>query len=306
MTKDQFSLLDDLLTESTTDENNDTFGTQRHDVSIPVPQTTQLTTKQHDAALTALKQSFKEAADIIDSIMNAEIVDDKVYDEQAEFTENALTDALYESVINGPLFEKVDRTDKEAVKNIVKTIGPKVGKFVKQEKTVVYKPYKFVLKLLTGAGLLAASGAISTAAGVANMAAAGINVAKGAAIATGAIEGAASGAIATSISQCWSQHAWQFIGTIGCEKADIQTFVDSINKEFAEDLGEYRILYVSTTPNLADLFRTKFNWKNHNQFYLLLVDKKLPKEITKGIKDTDKALASSGEEKKEEPKNDNE
>ena len=95
---------------------------------------TEIKADVYNSAMDALKKSFKEATELIDMLTNCTIVEKSIADLQAEFTENA----LLESYDNGPYFEKVDRTDKDEVKEITKNIRTKVGKYVRDEG------YKFI------------------------------------------------------------------------------------------------------------------------------------------------------------------
>ena len=95
---------------------------------------TEIKADVYNSAMGALKKSFKEASELIDMLTNCTVVESTIADQQAEFTENA----ILESYDNGPYFEKVDRTDKDEVKEITKNIRTKVGKYVRDEG------YKFI------------------------------------------------------------------------------------------------------------------------------------------------------------------
>lgn len=95
---------------------------------------TEIKADVYNSAMGALKKSFKEASELIDMLTNCTVVESTIADQQAEFTENA----ILESYDNGPYFEKVDRTDKDEVKEITKNIRTKVGKYIRDEG------YKFI------------------------------------------------------------------------------------------------------------------------------------------------------------------
>lgn len=95
---------------------------------------TEIKADVYNSAMDALKKSFKEATELIDMLTNCTIVEKSIAELQAEFTENA----ILESYDNGPYFEKVDRADKDEVKEITKNIRTKVGKYVRDEG------YKFI------------------------------------------------------------------------------------------------------------------------------------------------------------------
>ena len=95
---------------------------------------TEIKADVYNSAMGALKKSFKEASELIDMLTNCTFVESTMADEQAEVTENAIV----ESYDNGPYVEKVDRSDKDEVKEITKNIRTKVGKYVRDEG------YKFI------------------------------------------------------------------------------------------------------------------------------------------------------------------
>lgn len=113
-----------------------------HSISIPGKVT--LTTDQYNNALNALKKSFKEGAEIIEMLENVNVVEVTVFDEQNEFTENAILSAIED----GPIFESVKRNDKHDVKDIVRTLRPSIKDDLKDDKVKFYKPNTFASLLL--------------------------------------------------------------------------------------------------------------------------------------------------------------
>lgn len=116
---------------------------------------------------------------------------------------------------------------------------------------------------------------------------------------------------ARSTQLIWSTRLWQFIGVVHIEAGNIQDLCKNLTEEFAEDLGDYKILAVATPKNIVDIFMTKFGWKNHKGAYMLLVDKKLDAELKNSVKEM--ALAANkdggdtkGDSKKDDSKKDSE
>ena len=110
------------------------------ETKLSVPGKTELTTNQWNAALGALKKSFKEQAEIIEILENAVVVNESV-EEQLERVNNEVIDnALFEAYDSGAFFEKVDRTDKDDVKAIVNKVRPKAQQYFDKEGIKFYKP----------------------------------------------------------------------------------------------------------------------------------------------------------------------
>ena len=107
---------------------------------------TEIKADVYNSAMGALKKSFKEASELIDMLSNCTIVEKSAADLQAEFTENA----IYESYINGPYFERVARTDKDEVKEIVKSLKSKIAATCKGKNAKFYQPNKFVRWFISG------------------------------------------------------------------------------------------------------------------------------------------------------------
>lgn len=104
------------------------YSTTRHDVSIPVPNSTTITTEQHDDAVRALKQSFKEMANVLDMLESSKISNSELT--ESEQITDLMGDALLESALNGPIFEAVDRSDKETVKQLVDSLRSDIGAYI--------------------------------------------------------------------------------------------------------------------------------------------------------------------------------
>lgn len=74
---------------------------------------------------------------------------------------------------------------------------------------------------------------------------------------------------------------WQILGIALVEEGNINEVVSKLNKELAEDLGDYKVLQIQVPKSYMDIFRTKFGWKNVKKSFLLVVDKKIPGELKK-------------------------
>ena len=246
------------------------------DVSIPVPSSTTITDKQYKDALTSLQKSFKEACEFMEVLAGATVVHESVEDQQYAYIENAVAEAILEAYDNGPIFEAVDRSDKNTVKKIVKELRTKLKSALDKDK-IDFRNTKAITTILANAGLSAGINGIRGAAVGAQLG--GAAGAVGGAIG-GAIQGAAGGALSASLS-FWNTRMWQIVGVMNIEDANVKEVFDDLNEKFKDDLGDYKLLYVKTIGNVFDLFRKKFGWKNHRNTYFVLVDKKVPSEIKK-------------------------
>lgn len=118
----------------------------KNETKIMTGNGTEIKADVYNSAMGALKKSFKEASELIDMLSNCTIVEKSAADLQAEFTENA----IYESCINGPYFERVARTDKDEVKEIVKSLKSKIAATCKGKNAKFYQPNKFVRWFISG------------------------------------------------------------------------------------------------------------------------------------------------------------
>ena len=229
--------------------------------SVSVPTKVTLTADVYNNALSALKKSFKESVDIIEMLENAEVINKSIEEQQEEYIESVIGDQLLAAYENGPIFEAVKRGDKDAVKDIVRSLRSKIKDDLHDAKVKFYKP-NLVARALAGLVLPLEANA--------------------------------------SIQQIWQTRLWQVLGVCLVEAGNIKDVADNLTKKYESELGEYKILYAAAYPTLADLFRVKFNWKNSKGCYFLMVDKKLPKELTEFQKDVKQAI----EEKENDEKSD--
>lgn len=131
------------------DSDIDKDTTAAKETSISVPSGVELDEDTYNASIKALKQSFKEAYDIMGILEKCKVSGKTASQRQAEFTEAAIDDAVYESYCSGPLFEAVDRADKEKVKSIINTIRPKIEKFTFDDRVEFYKPSKWIRLIMS-------------------------------------------------------------------------------------------------------------------------------------------------------------
>lgn len=245
--------------------------------NVPIPGKITLTSSEYNQALDMLQKSFKESYDGIAILKTATVISDSdAYDQN--IVESAIDDALLSALENGPLFEAVDRSDKKEVKRIVSEIRKDIKKACENEGVSFYKP-ALVARLLTT--LIPAAAALTPA-----------GAARGVAIVAGT---AMSGATISSWQQVFTTRLWQVLGICHIESGNVTALQNALTEKFKEQLGDYKILLVRTTPSLHDAFKVKFNWKNNKGTYFMLVDKKLDSEIKKIISNIKPEEGNKGE-----------
>lgn len=126
------------------EEDFDTNATSAKETKIPVPSKVILSQDTYNDALSSLKKSFKEGYEIMELLEQATVQAKTTADLQREFTENAIAEAQYESMISGPIFEAVERSDKKNVKAIIKNLFTKVEDAANDDNVIFYKPAKFI------------------------------------------------------------------------------------------------------------------------------------------------------------------
>ena len=110
------------------------------DAKISIPAKTELDSNTYNDALARLKQSFKESIDVLSMLENADIVKKTQEEVNAEILESVMLEAAYDACVNGPIFEAVDRSDKKAVKEIIKNLGRKFKKYIGEKDFEFFKP----------------------------------------------------------------------------------------------------------------------------------------------------------------------
>lgn len=194
-----------------------------------------LDSNTYNQALEDLKKSFKECYDLFETITNVNVIPESVEQRQDEFLEDAIL-AAYE---NGPLFEAVDRKDKDEVKAIVQKIRDGVSKALKS-KGYDFRNIKGILRVLGG-------------------------------------DITALGGVATKGAVWFRTRIWQTIGLTYVEDGNAKELCDNLTEKFKEELGDYKILPLEVDTTLIDWIINKINWKHQKNSYLLVVDKKVPK-----------------------------
>lgn len=276
--------------------NGETPSSKPYDASsIPVPAKTTITADQYNSALANLKKSFKEAAEVVEVLENASVITKTPEELQMEFTESYLENALLESYEDGPIFEAVDRSDKDAVKDIVRKLRPKVEKTLKSDNVEFYKPNLVARCIISP---LAATAVAAIAAGAATVAG-GPAVGNAVGSVVSSVGSTVSGTnVGAGLKQVLSNRLWQVLGVVHASHGDNLDIAKRLTEEFKDELGDYKILTAKAIPAIYDMFKGKFGWKNNLEAYFLIVDKKLPSEI----KEFQKEVADAAKEKKDDGK----
>lgn len=257
---------------------------------VPIPGKLELTEDEYNKYLKQSQQSLKESAEIAMMLAGANVVRKTTEELQDEIVENAMVEAMIESLESGPMFEAVDRSDKNDVKKIVKSLRSKMPDEFKSNGMKFYtiKVMGSVLKnVIIGAAVGAAKGFSGGPASAV----------------VGAVNGAVNGA-GMGVATFFKTRLWQILGMCYIEDANIKDLTSSLTEKYKNELGEYKIIYSPLTPNLTDMFKTKFGWKNEKKAYMLLIDKKLPIEIKEALKELDQSIEDNEEGKDKKDKGD--
>lgn len=233
---------------------------------VPVPAAVTLTSDEYNQAISNLKKTFKEGVEILTILESASVIHKTPEEMQAEFTEAAIGDVILQSYEDGPLYEKVSKADKGDIKKIVRKIRPGVAKACKADNAKFYQP-NLIVRTLTG--LLTMN---------------------------------AGNHLVAAIDQIWSTRLWQVLGVCHAEDGNIKEICNNLTSTFADDLGDYKVLYVQAQPTIYDALKSKFNWKNNRNVFFLLVDTKIPSEIRSAVKDLNSELAKAKSEGSKEDK----
>ena len=121
--------------------------------SISVPSRATLTVDQYNQAIDQLQKSFKEGAELLAALQQVTIVNESVEERQDQYLESAILDAY----ADGPMFESVDRSDKDQLKKLVKSIRKPVIETLKKNDIKISKDAtgngaEIVKAVLLGAG----------------------------------------------------------------------------------------------------------------------------------------------------------
>lgn len=237
-----------------------------HDAaSISIPSKATLTEEERNEYLKQVQRSFQEGIEVINMITEATIVSKTIEDKQIDFMESAIDEAVLNSLDNGPVFEAVDRSDKNDVKKIVTALRKKMPEEFKENGMKFY-----TVKIMASVIKNVIFGAVG-----------------------GAVTNAITGGIAGGVGTFFTKRFWQILGLCYMESGNIKDLVDRLNEKYKEELGEYKILQSKAGMGIVSLFRVKFNWKNEKRAWILLIDKKLPDELKELNKEIDDAVKNS-------------
>lgn len=288
---------------------------QPADQTIPVPAKKDITADAYNTALANLKKSFKEAVEVMEMLENVVVVEKTTEQRQDEFTENAIMEAYITSLEDGPMFEKVDKANKNEVKALVRKLRPKIAKEFRAEQNVDFRDYHWVIRLITN-GL----NAVSHAKTLTNLPAA-VGIMKdmvGSTMANsygaGQVIGGGVGLtrdmqiLVNTVGNMIKNHTWQFLGVACTDKNGIDDFVKELNEKFKDELGDYRIIYTTTTKTIVNCFMamTKGGFKFSNRMFLLIIDDKEPEDMKSAVKQADKELKAAHKSDKKGDKSVNE
>ena len=245
--------------------------------TVAEPAKVQMDEDTYNKAINTLKQSFKEAYELMDTISKCQVITESVEDKQQKFVEEALDEAFYNSYMEGPIFESVNKSDKDEVKAIVNDLKKKIKRFA-LENDADFNEAKTFFRLLLNLDI----NEYGWRAGDNNT--------------------DEKSKYGTNSIRWWSTRFWQVLGVVYCEGTDIKTLVNKLNEEFKDELKGYNILFSKSFPNLYDLICNKFGWKNRNKTYFLIVDKKKKFDTitAKELAEIDKVVKEKSENKVEE------
>ena len=172
--------------------------------SISIPGKATLTVDQYNQAITQLQKSFKEGAELLAALQEAEIVTESVDELQDQYLESAILDAY----ADGPMFESVDRSDKKELKKLVKSLRKPVIETLKKNGVKVSKDAtgngaEIMKAILLGAGL-------------------GI-------------------VVPADVRRNSASKAYQIICSVECNAKKKTHILGQLNKLYAEELGVYQI-----------------------------------------------------------------
>lgn len=265
---------DDIMNSSIT-EGSDEFDSNSNakegtdgmkEVGVSIPAGTEIDADVYNKALTQLQNTFNEAASVIDMLKNVDPVSVTLEARQEAYTEACIADAIYNSIINGPVFEAVESSDKNDVKSIITKISKDVEAAVIKAGNKFSKPQLLVRYLLTG-GLTGRELKVN-----------------------------GTGKITYQTRTWWNTRLWSILGVLYCEPDDEAAVVETLNTLFAKELGDYKIKSVTVNAGILELFRNKFGYKNVRKGYWLLIDKPTAKPSVKELETAIKSAADDGKD----------
>lgn len=207
----------------------------------------EITAAEYNAAIASLQKSFKEAALVAETLSGLTVVPKTIDSIQDEYTESVIENAIYESFLTGPIYEAVERKDKDDVKDLVEDIITGFTRKVRKLTGVKYVKPNNVVRLLFAPG--GKRYLISQAWTKRLWQIVGLIYVE---------EGNVQEVISTLNEEYKEQLGdYKFLAS----KCQVQTLIDT--------------------------FHTKFGWNNVKECYTLLIDKKLPSEFKKAENESD-------------------
>lgn len=257
---------------------------KKEEKSISIPKGTEIQASTYNDAIKALQHSFKESSEILENLLNVKVVEDSQINatkdmEMVEAANNAILN-LFE---NGPYFERVERSDKSDIKDIVSYIRKDIKDVLKSTDVTFYQPSLWASALVNGL-TIAVTGALKGASNSTILDS--VPVVKG--IVKGAydiVDGMQKGSI-DNIKQLIATRLWQIVGIVFAEEGQIHDICKTLTQNYSKELGDYKIIYAKTNEGIVDLFRLHFHIKDNRTCYFILVDKKLPSDL----KDTENEI----------------
>lgn len=250
--------------------------------SIPIPKGTEISVDAYNAALAALKKSFSEGVSIIEMLENVKINNNNDIESlQNQYTEAAISEAIFESYINGPYYEAVDNPDKKEIKKVVNAIvkvAPK-DNVDKYRLSVFRSPIQDAIE---GGKKELIGGAIITAlvSGIGFALTRNVQLGKallriGAAFTAGKTVGGAVGSVLGGQASkviikklqkdgTFKSKLWQMVGVFNTVGDPLDTIIKHYTEKFKEQLGEKYILNAIKLKIECE--------KEAGDVYLLMVD----------------------------------
>lgn len=270
--------------------------------AVSVPADVTLDADAYNQALDALKKSFKEGAEVLEMLQHASIVNsynESVFDEQDKYSAELVTEALFNSYCDGPIYETVDRRDKDDVKRVTSEVRGSVERMLEDNDVQFCKARRIFPLLMAWLHYGTVTGNLDqivngTQVIVPNdMSPLGISVerqpmdaASKAFKIADTIRAAyfAGTRLIGGIKQLFVARSYQTVCLAFFQKNEVDSMMKKLNDECAGKLDDYKLVAIPINKNIASLFqRIKSYSKGNFNFYtyLILVDKEKPGDIDK-------------------------
>lgn len=258
---------------------------------------------------------------------------ESVFEAQDEYTDEMITEALFDSYCDGPIFEAVTKSDKTTIKNITNHVRRPVRNILEDEQ-VHFCEAKYIFPLLMGCleaaltvfrvralnrgkpSFLVDKDAVANldVDNIANLDIANMihftkvpytGGAKVLRIANIIRSGYFAGTrLIGGIRQLFVARSYQTVGLAFFKKRDVNGTMEQLNEQCSDILNGYKLVAVPINKNIASLFQRIKAYKTgtFNFFaYLIIVDKGMPNNIDKEQND----VADAIEEVEKEDRNKN-